>query len=230
MDSRQEQLLLTVIAQYIATGEPVGSKFLVTEGAVNWSEATVRNELRALEEAGFLTHPHTSAGRIPTALGYRYYVDHLQVPTIKIGKSAEKKLTAARQGEPETSLKNLAKCLVEESGDMVLVAFNPDRIYYTGLSHLFQKPDFFSVDMAVNVSAVFDRCEEALQIFYPLVSAEPQFFIGHEHSFGEMLSVLAMRFGKERQSLIALLGPQRMDYRSNWGLMQKVKQLIITSE
>ncbi len=228
MDPRQEQLLLTVIEEYIATGEPVGSKFLVTKGAVNWSEATVRNELRALEEAGFLTHPHTSAGRIPTAVGYRYYVDHLNTADLKISKSAEKKITGIFTGEQglEASLKNLAKCLAEESGDMVLVAFDPDRIYYTGLSHLFQKPDFFTVDMAVNVSAVFDRCEEALHIFYPLVTTEPQFFIGSEHSFGDMLSILALRFGDRQESLIALLGPQRMDYRSNWSLLQKVRQLI----
>ena len=66
METRQQQLLNLVIENHIATAEPVGSKFLVSEGNLDWSEATVRNELRILEEEGYLTHPHTSAGRIPT--------------------------------------------------------------------------------------------------------------------------------------------------------------------
>ncbi len=228
MDPRQEQLLLTVIEQYITTAEPVGSKFLVTEADVEWSEATVRNELRALEEGGFLTHPHTSAGRIPTAQGYRYYVDRLDFSKAKVSKGEEKKLADSLTAAPdyEAARKNLAKSLVEVSTDMVLIAFNPDRVYYTGLSNLFQKRDFEAMDSVVNVSAVFDRCEEALEEFFPLVSADPRYFIGAEHQFGDMLSVLAMRFGDTQDSLIAVFGPQRMNYLANWGLMQKVKELI----
>jgi len=228
MDPRQEQLLFTVVEKHISTAEPVGSKFLVTEGEVEWSEATVRNELRALEEAGYLTHPHTSAGRVPTMLGYRYYVDHLDLSKAKASKTDEKKLSESitAGGDYEATRKNLAKSLVDASTDMVLIAFNRDRVYYTGLSNLFQKRDFFTVDVVVNVSAVFDRCEESLEEFYPLVSEDPRYFIGTEHQFGDMLSVLAMRFGKAQESLIAVLGPQRMDYMTNWGLMQKVKELI----
>ncbi len=228
MDSRPEQLLMAVIEQYIATGEPVGSKFLVSEADLEWSEATVRNELRALEEAGYLTHPHTSAGRIPTSRGYRYYVDRLDFTKIKLNKNEEKKLAEAitGEGEYEALRKNLAKSLVELSTDMVLVAFDRNRIYYTGLSNLFQKRDFSEIGSVVNVSAVFDRCEEALENFYPLVSNEPRYFIGNEHHFGDMLSVLAMRFGPDQESLVAVLGPQRMNYAGNWALMQKIKDLI----
>src|SRR5207237_1243100 len=63
--------------EYQATGRPVGSRSLVDSGAVPASPSTVRAELNTLEELGYLTHPHTSAGRIPTDLGYRTYVDEL---------------------------------------------------------------------------------------------------------------------------------------------------------
>jgi heat-inducible transcriptional repressor len=77
LDPRARQVLGAVIREYIATAEPVASTQLVRGYRLDVSPATVRNELAALEEAGLLTHPHTSAGRVPTDLGYRYFIETL---------------------------------------------------------------------------------------------------------------------------------------------------------
>jgi heat-inducible transcriptional repressor len=77
LDPRAQQVLGAVIREYIATAEPVASTQLVRSYKLDVSPATVRNELAALEEAGLLTHPHTSAGRVPTDLGYRYFIETL---------------------------------------------------------------------------------------------------------------------------------------------------------
>ena len=77
ISERKQQLLKLIIENHIETAEPIGSKFLVSSGDLKVSDATVRNEMRDLENAGFLTHPHTSAGRIPTEEGYKYYVNDL---------------------------------------------------------------------------------------------------------------------------------------------------------
>jgi heat-inducible transcriptional repressor len=74
---RQELLLCKVIDGFAATGQPVGSKALSADDEVTASSSTIRNELAVLEEQGLLAHPHTSAGRIPTDTGYRYFVDRL---------------------------------------------------------------------------------------------------------------------------------------------------------
>jgi len=74
---RQEQILTLVVESYVQSGTPVGSKVLVDSAALEVSPSTVRNELVVLEEQGLLTHPHTSAGRVPTEFGYRYYVDRV---------------------------------------------------------------------------------------------------------------------------------------------------------
>ena len=74
---RQELLLAKVIDCYAATGQPVGSKALAGDPGVSAGPSTIRNELAVLEELGLLAHPHTSAGRVPTEAGYRYYVDRL---------------------------------------------------------------------------------------------------------------------------------------------------------
>src|SRR5215212_9775559 len=78
---RQELLLRKVVDGYAATGQPVGSKALAADPEVSCGPSTVRNELAVLEELGLLAHPHTSAGRVPTDAGHRYFVDHL------VGKS-----------------------------------------------------------------------------------------------------------------------------------------------
>ncbi|MDD4774454.1 MAG: heat-inducible transcriptional repressor HrcA [Eubacteriales bacterium] len=77
LSERKKLILRTIIDAYIAGGEPVGSKFLTTNKRITLSSATIRNEMAELEEMGYLTQPHTSAGRIPSEKGYRFYVDSL---------------------------------------------------------------------------------------------------------------------------------------------------------
>src|SRR5436305_5447250 len=74
---RQQEILRRVVEEYVATGQPVGSKTLVEHGGVTAAASTVRGELAELEALGLLTHPHTSAGRVPTESGYRLYADEL---------------------------------------------------------------------------------------------------------------------------------------------------------
>ena len=77
LSERQQRILELVAEEYLRTGKPVGSKAIAERDDVTWSSSTVRNEFAALERDGYLTHPHTSAGRIPTDRGYRFYADSL---------------------------------------------------------------------------------------------------------------------------------------------------------
>src|SRR5437764_6344023 len=77
LTSRQRDLLARVIEEYTATGQPVGSRYLVERTGLSVSPSTVRNELAELEARGLLTHPHTSAGRVPTERAYRLHADEL---------------------------------------------------------------------------------------------------------------------------------------------------------
>ena len=77
LSQRKKLILRSVIESHISTGEPIGSKYLMTNSEIPYSSATIRNEMAELENMGYLEQPHTSAGRIPTSLGYRFYVDTL---------------------------------------------------------------------------------------------------------------------------------------------------------
>src|SRR5919108_290373 len=75
LTARQREILSHVVREYVATGQPVGSRHLVDQAGLLVSPSTVRNELAELEARGLLTHPHTSAGRVPTERGYRFFAD-----------------------------------------------------------------------------------------------------------------------------------------------------------
>src|SRR5688572_8012955 len=77
LNERAQQLLRVLVESYIRDGQPVGSRVLSRDSGLNLSSATIRNVMADLEELGFVTSPHTSAGRVPTDKGYRFFVDTL---------------------------------------------------------------------------------------------------------------------------------------------------------
>src|ERR1700754_3381652 len=92
-DDRKLAVLRAIVEDYVATEEPVGSKALVDRHGLGVSPATVRNDMAALEDEGYITQPHTSAGRVPTDKGYRLFVDRLT--TVKPMSQAEKRAIAS---------------------------------------------------------------------------------------------------------------------------------------
>ena len=78
LDARKAKILESVVVEHVDTAMPVGSSSVASAPGLDVSPATVRSEMVTLEREGFLAQPHTSAGRIPTDKGYRYFVDHLQ--------------------------------------------------------------------------------------------------------------------------------------------------------
>src|SRR3954470_17259078 len=91
LSEREERVLEAVIRTYVETAEPAGSRTVAKRHGLGVSAATIRNAMSDLEEKGFLFHPHTSAGRIPTDLAYRYYVDTLMRP-VRLGAVEQRRL------------------------------------------------------------------------------------------------------------------------------------------
>ncbi len=124
LTQRQRQILIQVVEEYVATGQPVGSKHLVERTGMRVSSATVRSELAELERFGLLTHPHTSAGRVPTDRGYRYYVDRLLERPPARPASFPLDLTEARS-EVESALQATTEMLSQVTRLIALVSAPP---------------------------------------------------------------------------------------------------------
>src|SRR4029450_99425 len=120
LSERQRQILIRVVEEYVATGEPVGSKNLVERAGLRISPATARNEPPELERLGLLTHPHPSAGRVPTDRGYRYYVDRLLERRMPRPATFPLDLSAARS-EVESALQATTEMLSQVTR-LILVA------------------------------------------------------------------------------------------------------------
>jgi transcriptional regulator of heat shock response len=224
MEKRQAQLLKLVVEEYIRTALPIGSSQIEEMGVLDVSAATIRNELRDLEEFGYLTHPHTSAGRIPTEMGYEYYLTHL-VEESRLPKAHQEEIVRLEASfDGEQKMKELAKYIAEVGDGAVLVAFDPHRIYYTGISYLFAAPEFHNVAHTIKVSSLFDHCEEHIQEFFDRVlDTEMKVFIGEQNPMGSMCSAVAVRLG---ESLFVLVCPMRMDYRKNIAILDFIKKLF----
>jgi heat-inducible transcriptional repressor len=113
LDERKAAILRAVVEEYIETAQPVGSGHVAQAPGVDVSSATVRNEMATLETDGYLRQPHTSAGRVPTEKGYRFFVDHLRLPARLPGRSAEevREFFARAHGEVEQMLSETSRLL-----------------------------------------------------------------------------------------------------------------------
>ena len=114
LDERKVKILKAIIKNYMDTGEPVGSRTISKYLDTKWSSATIRNEMSDLEEMGYIIQPHTSAGRIPSDKGYRFYVD--QIMQEKDNEVADmQELMIQRVDRLESVLKKLAKILAKDT-------------------------------------------------------------------------------------------------------------------
>ena len=128
LSPRQELILKLVVDAYLASGKPVPSKELVEFPEIEWSASTVRAELSALEAAGYLTHPHTSAGRVPTETGYRLHVDALMATG---GPPAEKAVELKLRREIDQAMRETTAALAKVTDLMALVTAPPETLAAT---------------------------------------------------------------------------------------------------
>lgn len=230
MNERKKALLSTITKVYIKTAKPVGSNLLVDKYHFNVSPATIRNEMMQLEEEGYVTHPHTSAGRVPTEKGYRFYIDNF----LKESKLSQKEQTLINRvikasGKDERLLlKNLAKVMAELSDEAVFIGFSANDVFYTGISNLFRKPEYASdTDMIINMSQVIDHFDEVISQLFDVVEQHHQILIGKDNPFGAECSSIITKYRLSNEvGLIGILGPMRMNYQGNYSLIKHSREVL----
>jgi heat-inducible transcriptional repressor len=215
MTTRQKQLLYAIVEQYAEVASPVGSSLLAKAFGV--SSATVRAEMAELEKGGYITQPHTSAGRVPTDKGYRFYVNNLadEQPSLVEGR-AEKALTTRVQqaGLPDRTIRSAVDTLVELTHNLGIATIG-QQLYMSGLSNLFGQPEFIQTGQVQQVAQLLDNLEPWLREAAP---NEPlSVYIGRENPIGRSAgcSLIVSRFRSpfSDRSYIGVLGPTRQNYR-----------------
>ena len=138
LDERKVKILDAVIRNYLATGEPVGSRIISKYTDLNLSSATIRNEMADLEELGYIVQPHTSAGRIPSDKGYRFYVDHLIQEKDK-EVSDMKEFVIEKTQRMEQVLQQMAKMLATNTNYATMItspSYHTNKVKFIQLSNV----------------------------------------------------------------------------------------------
>ncbi len=242
---RQNDILRGVIETHIETTQPVGSRSIAEKYAISFSPATIRHEMGALEEMGYLTHPHTSSGRLPTDHGYRYYLDHTSFDDRAgepLDRLEEKLVPEDGEDRLEDFLDHvslLLSSLSQEVGLTLMPAVEtqayekPGRRKFSlqGLSYILEKPEFQDVRKVRNLLGVLEEKVALMQ--WVLTHANPErvsISVGREHSHEalEDCAIVAARYaaGKDRQGVIAILGPKRMAYRQIIPLVSRMATAV----
>ena len=218
MENRDQKLLKAIVEIYTQTAKPVGSSVLAESKKFDVSPATIRNAMYILEQQGYIMQPHTSAGRIPTILGYRFYLDNLL--SVKAPNDKEQgELKAAYKQD----IREVAKVLVDKTNLATIVGFAANDLYFTGLFNLFSQPEFEDYKMVLSMSQVVDSLEKAISDIYDSIS-EPQVLLGQDNPFSEHCSVAITPLPSKE--ILAVLGPVRMDYNRVLGLLEQTVKII----
>lgn len=228
LSERQQKILQAIVEQYAEVASPVGSSLLAK--VFNVSSATIRAEMADLERKGYITQPHTSAGRIPTDKGYRHYVNDVQGQTqLAAPKRAERALSARVQdaGLPEQTIRNAVDTLVELTHNLGIATIG-DQLYMSGLSNLFGQPEFINRGQVREVARLLDNLQPWLREAAP---NEPlSVYIGHENPIGRgagcSLIISRFRSPYSDHSYIGVLGPTRQSYKGTMGLVERAGKTL----
>lgn len=218
LTKRQEGILFAIIEEYAEMAAPVGSVTLAKLFQV--SSATVRSEMAQLEAMGYIAQPHTSAGRVPTDAGYRYYVnslsEHPDNPEQVNSTNRENRALEVRvssQTRADFAIRGAVDSLVELTGNLGLATIG-DQLYMSGISRLFTQPEFVDNERVRAVAKLLDNLEPWLREAAP---GQPlNIFIGQENPIGKtsQVSLIISRFRSpySDKSYIGVLGPTRQNY------------------
>ena len=233
---RQTQILVAIIEQYAEVASPVGSVTLAK--LFNVSSATIRSEMAKLEDLGLITQPHTSAGRIPTDKGYRFYVNRLTAQSegedeqILLNANNSKdslrgfraisSRVSAQNDRADHAIRSAVDSLVELTGNLGLATIG-DQLYINGIYNLFSQPEFESGEAVQSVAQLLDNLEPWLREVTP---NEPlNVYIGSENPIGKSsgVSLIISKFESpfSENSYIGVLGPTRQNYGKVVRLVQK---------
>lgn len=212
VSERKARILQVVVEEYIQRGEPVSSSLVARLSKLSLSPATVRNEMAELGEDGYLEQPYVSAGRVPSDLGYRYYVDHLM---------SEKAVPGSFCGEGD--LREIMRRVSKALEAAALISLSPGMLQVVGLSALLGRKDSPEGE---TLAGLLDLLEEGYFITELLWARQKgvAVWIGQEMP-DERMHPFALLAGGDK-GRVGILGPRRVDYALGFALLREVGERL----
>ena len=234
-EERKQLVLQAIINEFIQTAQPVGSKTILVSYKFNVSPATIRNDMTMLEKEGYISSPHTSAGRIPTDKAYRLFVD--KIADYETERQAA--LDMIKKIKEEHNISKIREqlydgvSLLSKATKLASFATTPDNphTYFLGMSNVLRQPEF--QQNSVNACEVFEVMEDDNNFLSTIKSLKAddgvKTYIGEENIIKQIqsCSIIVTKYKKnDFEGHIGILGPKRMNYTFNIVLLQEIKKLL----
>ncbi len=225
LTERQRNILKWIVKDYIELAKPISSEFLEKKHKPGISPATIRNEFQALTKKGYLLKPHTSSGRVPTDKAYRFFVDNLaerEFEKFEIGDFIEEKIKDCIE-----FLQNLTKSLAKISKALVFSYLKEKNLVFKeGWDEILKEPEFFEKECVFHFLEFVESFEKGIGKIK--INSEIRVFIGKENFFpkGKEFSILISKcyLPKRKETIFSILGPKRMNYNRNIGILNSLRE------
>ena len=232
LSDRQKALLKAIIEEYIESAEPVGSEVIERKYNLGVSPATIRIEMVKLTDEGYLRQPHTSAGRIPTSMGFRLYVAELmkekQLP-ITAEVSIKEKLWQQRYKQ-ERLLKEAVTALANRCDMLGLAVDDEGQLFYAGAANILDWPEFYDIDVTRFVLGLFDENPKLQEIIGKGVGSDPVHILFGEDMEFEYLKLIGFVFTRystdSNGGVLGVIGPARMNFSLVLPYVKYVRDLV----
>jgi len=224
---RQEQILNTIVQEYIDSAQPVSSQLLERKYDFGIRPAMIRIEMQKLTDRGFLYQPYTSAGRVPTDKSYRFFVDGLFEKEFKkfdIEDWFEKEIE-----DTVRFIQSLTKNLAIVSQSLVLSYLKKEKIFWKeGWEEILKEPEFREKEYIINFTKLLENLEVNIEDLE--INSGIKIYIGRENPFPKAkdFSIIVSKcyLPDDEEGIISLLGPKRMAYDRNISLIYSLKKLM----
>lgn len=219
LSARQTQILKVLIDEYLETAEPVGSIALEKKYSLGISPATIRNEMVNLTQSGYLKQPHTSAGRIPTPVAMKFYINQL-MDERDLGITQELKAKESMEGAKDNLdhlMKEMTQSLADNTHSLAIATMDDGSVWSHGYSNIYDNPEFFNYKVCQKLFGVIEEAKMLHQLFFErLTGVTPiEVLFGEEIGWDnfETVGIVACRFSaNDKNFALGVVGPFRLNY------------------
>jgi heat-inducible transcriptional repressor len=234
LTERQTKILRAIVEEYTSTAEPVASECLERKYGLGVSPATIRSEMAKLTEAGYLRQPHTSAGRVPSSVGLKFYISRLmEERTLPVTDevSAKAGVWDCRFNQ-EKLLHEAVRVLAEKTRALALATTDQGSTYYSGYANILEIPEFYDIDVAHQVLALLDHEQQMRDILLGRPWGDRPFnvFLGEELNlpFMEPVGMVFSQFhlGNKTTGTVGVIGSVRLNYPQVIPMVKYMSRLL----
>lgn len=233
LTQRQIQILKSLIEEYIETAEPVGSETLEKKHNLSASPATIRNEMVRLTQMGYLKKPHSSAGRMPTAEGMKFYVKQLmKEKEVSVAEEvAVKEKLWDYRSEEEKFMKQLTRALADKTKALAVATTSDGDLYTSGYANILDMPEFYDIDITKALLTAIDELDYFTNLFSSILDDEEVHVLLGEDLGPKLRGPYGFVFThfqapRKLGGEIGVMGPTRLNYKQIVPTLRCFKDVI----